>query len=222
MSSQVTAWIVGPTAPVDLSCCIPDERAAAASLATGAQRRRHLRSRAVLRHAVARHRHVRAADVPLVAPPGTRPHLGDGSGTTLALAHAGGVVAVVLGEDGPVGIDVEVPAARRRPVPATVATAVRLDAVRDALPPGLAPVGTWVVLEAALKALGTGFTHPHAAATFRRVTDGVQVDLGDGTTFGVALRALAGPVVVAVAGVGAVPTVRWREVHIAPRPASVT
>jgi phosphopantetheinyl transferase len=209
VNAPVRAWVLRPSARVDLGCLTVAERETAAALTTHLQRARHLRSRAALRHAVAALRTTDPADVPLLAPPGARPRLAGGD-MSLSLSHTAGLVAVAVGGHGPVGIDVERPRARRRPVPALVATPRRLAALPATVPPRLRPLVAWVVLEAALKAVGTGFATAHAAAVFHEAGDGLEVDLGDVGRVGVALR-LRPDVVAAVATPAAVPVVRWRH-----------
>lgn len=150
----------------------------------------------------------------MVDRPGAPPRLAGDDAPHLALAHAGDHVLVGLRADGPVGIDVEVVGRRHRPVPAVVLTTERLAAVARHVPADTAPLVVWVVLEAALKAAGTGFAFPQREAVVRPVHDGIAVTLGHLGTFGVGIHRPAGDVVAAVAVPATVPAVHWHSIVV--------
>lgn len=208
MNSTVTTWVVPTSAHVDLGCLNATERGAASALGTPAARARHLRSRAVLRHAVASATGMAAKEVALVAPPGSPPVVSRPRAPGLSLAHAGGVVAVALCRDGPVGIDVEVMGSRGRPVPSSVLSRARLAAVADLVEDEFAPLAVWVVLEAVLKAAGTGFGFPQHALGFVPVAGGVELDFQGMAVHRCVVRVLPDGVLLAVATPRTLPTVR--------------
>lgn len=211
--TTVEAWVVDGSTEVDGACLSRAELANASAMRSPAVTTRHLRARALLRHALARHLHTAPAAVPLAAPSTGAPRLGTPHGPATSLSHAGDVVAVALRPDGPVGIDVEVAGIRRRPVPAVALAPERLDAVAGTVPDHLAPLAVWVLLEAALKADGTGFAQPQQHVRFTPVPGGVRLDLPSGRHGGV-LRVLPEDVVVAVAAPGAVPEVHWQPASL--------
>lgn len=207
MNSTVNTWVVPASAPVDLGCLSATEREAARALGRQAARARHLRSRAVLRHAVASATGMAAPDVALVAPPGAPPVVSRPRVPGLSLAHAGGVVAVALCRDGPVGIDIEVVGTRTRPVPSAVLSTARLAAVAHLVEDEFAPLAVWVVLEAALKATGSGFGFPQHALGFVPVADGVELDLPGMAAHRCVVRVLSDGVLLAVATPHTLPTI---------------
>lgn len=201
MNGEVVVRVVRPAAHVDLGCCSRTEREDAAALRTPAARDRHLRSRAVLRQAVAEATGTAARDVALVAPPGEAPRVAGPGAPAVSLAHAGGTVAVAVAPAGPVGVDLEVAGRRSRPVPAPVVTTARLAAVAGLIEEEeeVVPLAVWVLLEAALKAAGTGFTVAQQEVRFTRCDDGVALDVpSHGRHHGV-VRVLPGGLVLAVA-----------------------
>lgn len=208
--NPVQAWILPSSTAVDEGCLAPSERARAAAMGAPAAAARHRRGRAALRHAVAAATGLDPGAVGVTLTAAGHPVVDAPGGPWVSVAHSGDVVAVATCTDAPVGIDVEVPAARRRPVPGAVATADRQAAVAHLVAAPLRPFAVWVVLEAALKAAGTGFAQEYRAARWTGVDGGVLVDLPVGGRHGCRLR-LDRDVVAAVARQGRlVPTVRWR------------
>jgi phosphopantetheinyl transferase len=208
--NPVQAWVLPSSVTVDEGCLAASERARAAGMGAPAVAARHRRGRAALRHAVAAGTGMDPCAVALTLTAAGHPVVDAPGGPWVSVAHSDDVVAVATCADAPVGIDVEVPPARCRPVPKAVATAERQSAVAHLVAAPLRPFAVWVVLEAALKAAGTGFAQEYRAARWTAVDGGVLVDLPVGGCHGCRLR-LDGDVIVAVARQGRlVPTVRWR------------
>lgn len=208
MSAPVTARVVRPDAHVALTCLAPAERTAAERLGTPAARHRHLRSRAVLRQLVADVTGTAAADVRLVAPLGMPPAVAGPSAPGVSLAHADGTVAAAACRSGTVGVDVEVAGSRHRPVPAAVLNHERLALAAGLVGQELASLAVWVLLEAALKAVGTGFGIPQRQVGFAPAPDGVWLDVPGHGRHGGVVRVLPGGVVLAVATPRALPELR--------------
>lgn len=207
--STVEAWVLPGSAAVDEGCLAPPERARAAAMGAPHAAARHLRGRAALRHAVAAGMGLPARAVPLSRAGRGRPVVELGDGPWGSVAHTRDVVTVAMCRDSPVGIDVEVVGARQRPVPAVVLADERRAAVAPLVDEAVVPLAVWVVLEAALKAAGTGFAQAQRAIRFTSVADGVMLDLPSGGTHGCRLRVLPGGIVVAVATPATVPAVHW-------------
>ena len=105
----------------------------------------------------------RTGKPPRIVAPSSAPHL--------SLSHSGPYIAIALGRDQPVGIDVEGPRSLRD-VDALARTVFNEAELRDLIP--LSPANKarvflrwWTAKEAALKAQGTGFATPPDEVTLR-------------------------------------------------------
>ncbi|GAA3451792.1 4'-phosphopantetheinyl transferase family protein [Dactylosporangium matsuzakiense] len=150
-----------------------------------------LAARALLRGLLAQVAGPAAAALPVAATDNGRPYLPDRPDLGVSLSHDGGWVAVAVGLDAAVGVDVQLPV----PVtPALIRRCCTPDAARvlDALPTvdrDLAFAWIWTVQEACVKAEGTGLAG-------RPWTVPVPVDGHHGTWRGYrwhSLRDRAGP-----------------------------
>lgn len=209
----MTASVVGavglPSWVADTAVLAPAERRRAAAMGSPAARRRQERALVLLRLLVADRLGGAPREVPLRTPGGTPPQVVGQPGIGVSVAHAGDVVVAVVGPPR-VGVDVEVVAARSRPVPASVADEARV-AVAARHPLGRAEPAllAWVVQEAALKAAGSGLGVALERVELRLADAGLAVTTPDGSVFGVAV-ARVGDGLLAVAVPDTVPAVEWR------------
>ncbi|MFC8957915.1 4'-phosphopantetheinyl transferase family protein [Streptomyces sp. NPDC057101] len=139
-------------------------------------RRRHLASRALLKHTVGAVLGVRPGEVELGREPGGRPLLCGRPGLSVSLTHTRGLLAVALSRVGPVGADAE-RAARglagtglehRMCTPAERAALAELPAGRR----NARLLELWTLKEAYSKGLGLGMRLPFSTAGFVLEADG--------------------------------------------------
>ncbi len=139
------------------------ERARAARLPEGPVRRDFIAAHALVRLVLSRHRPARSPRAWRfeIAPHG-KPSPVDAAGLAFNLSHAEGLVAVGVGEDMEVGVDVEPLAAAgkmERAAPVFCAPQERVALSRmEAAERSAVLLALWTIKESLLKAMGSGFT----------------------------------------------------------------
>lgn len=201
----IDLWVVR-AAPIGEPLVAELRRAATMSSPRAATR--HLRARAVLRSVLADRLGGSPADVVLDDAPGRAPSVPDHPGLRIGLAHSADVVAVALGEDGPVGVDVEVVGGHPRGVPPIALDGHKLEAAAGLAGPRSAAHTVWVAQEAALKGEGIGLVWPLDTLELERCRGGLQVRIAGRGTWGVAIATPSVDTVAAVATPGFPPQVR--------------